>query len=63
MIRCKDCKYFKRGKWHKSVGGGEQYTGDCDILAIVLKDNNIELFFKQSITVQDTFGCALGKKK
>lgn len=57
--RCRKCKYFKRGKWIKSLGGGDQCSGNCKILATVLGMDNTELFLLDVICVQDTFGCSL----
>jgi hypothetical protein len=60
-MRCKNCIYFERGKWHKVFGGEEQLSGKCELLLKTLKINNSELFFIEALTVQESFGCVLGK--
>lgn len=61
-MKCKDCKFFKRGKWHKQFGGGPQYSGRCKVLLKVLKISNASMVYVDELTVQDSFGCSVGKK-
>jgi hypothetical protein len=63
MIKCKECEFFKRGKWHELQGGRPQLSGTCNILLKTLKIDNSRLFGIEKITIQDTFGCILGKPK
>ncbi len=61
MKRCKTCKYFERGKWHESLGGGEQHGGNCPQLLAVLQMENSALALTESLYLQDTFGCFMHK--
>ena len=47
-MKCKNCKYFKRGKWHIIFGGGDQLSGNCAMLLEILKMNNGNLFFEDN---------------
>ncbi len=62
-VRCADCQYFIRGKWHKAVDPDEsnQCGGSCSVLAAALKMGNAELFIIESLHVYETFGCLLGR--
>ena len=63
QIQCKDCKFFKRGRWHRSLGEEDQLGGHCPILSSMLKMNNSSLVFIENIYIQESFGCVLGKLK
>lgn len=63
MTKCKNCIYFKRGKWAEEFGGEDQLSGTCELLLEMLKMNNGGLFFLDEIVIQESFGCILGKKK
>ena len=58
MQRCTTCKFFKRGKWHKSIDPDEspQLGGQCSVLTEVLKMEN-SFMWGWDLYVQDTFGC------
>ena len=65
-MKCRDCKYFKRGKWHKVVDSqeSERFGGSCRVLRDVLFNiGNTDLWKTQTIEVQDTFGCVLFEKQ
>jgi len=65
MIKCKECKYFERGKWHKAVDPdeGPQMGGHCERLLKVLQLDNSKLIWLDKLYIQDGFGCVLGRKK
>ena len=63
MIKCKDCIYFKRGKWPKEWGGDDQMCGTCELLLKILKMNNGKMCFIDRIVIQESFGCVVGKKR
>lgn len=65
MERCKTCKFFSRGKWHKSIDPdeGEQLGGNCKLLLEVLSIENSFLWNKETLYVQDTFGCSMWKER
>lgn len=64
--KCKDCKFFKRAKWHKTFGGGDQAGGSCEVLMEVLRIDNSYFFLESmhnDLYIQDTFGCVLWEKE
>ena len=65
MKNCKTCKYFKRGKWYKSIDPkeGDRLGGNCVVLLRVLSMENSEMTWMDGLNVQDTFGCSLHKTK
>lgn len=64
--RCKTCEYFKRNTLHPSISNNHKteklLSGNCKLLCDVLKIENSNMFWMDSICVQDTFGCSLHKK-
>ena len=62
LIKCKECKMFERGKWHESLGGGDQLGGNCPLLLKTLQMNNSDMVWKEKIYVQESFGCIFGRK-
>jgi len=64
MIKCKECKYFKRGKWHKVIDPNEspQLGGYCDKLLRILQMTNSKLIWIDNLYIQEEFGCILGEK-
>ena len=60
-MNCKDCKYFRRGSWHKSVDPHEREMlgGYCDVLPKVLALTNSSLWSFDELYIQDTFGCTM----
>ena len=60
---CNECNFFKRGKWIKELGGGNRLGGTCKTLLKVLSIENSVMIYMETISVQDTFGCLLWKKK
>lgn len=65
MNKCKDCAYYKRLKYHKSIDPNEsnQLHGTCKLLKEVLAMNNTMLWNKDSLIVAESFGCILWKSK
>lgn len=62
MDTCGTCKFFRRGRWHKSIDPKEAYQcgGYCELLAKVLGMTNSRwLGLAEELYVQDTFGCVL----
>ena len=55
---CKTCRHFKRGRWHKAYGGGEQLGGKCKVLCSILKITNTTLFWQDDLYVYESFGCS-----
>ena len=60
---CKNCQFFERGKWHKSIDNNEteRLGGQCKMILNVLQIENSWLWNKDYISVQDSFGCSLFK--
>lgn len=60
-MRCKTCKHFERGKWHKCIDPEEsdQFGGHCKLLLEMLKLQNSSLIYIEKIYIQDTFGCSM----
>jgi hypothetical protein len=63
FIHCEDCKEFNRGKWHESMGGGEQMGGTCRLLPRILRMHNSMFAFVDGLYVQCSFGCPVGRPK
>jgi len=65
MIKCKDCKYFEQGKWHKVIDPDEspQHGGYCEKLLKVLQITNSKLVWLDKLYIQEEFGCVIGKRK
>ena len=62
-IKCKQCLFFTRGKWHKAVDPAEsnQCGGTCAAIAKVLGHTNAQLFFIKELYVMEDFGCVIGE--
>lgn len=62
-MRCRNCKYFERGKWHKSICPDEsdQLGGQCKVLPKLLGMTNFELYMCKSLHVYESFGCSAGR--
>lgn len=58
-MKCKDCKHFKRLKFHKSVceNESEQKGGNCKLLKEILGMTNSSLWMADNLHVQESFGC------
>jgi len=58
MEKCKTCKHFERGKWHKDIDPDEtdQYGGHCPVLDGVLKMTNAFMAYDR-VYIQESFGC------
>ncbi len=56
--KCKTCKHFERGKWHKAVDPDEsdQLGGHCKVLDGVLKLTNSFMIYDR-VYIQESFGC------
>ena len=67
IIRCKDCEYFERLKWHKCLSKDNieepQLLGNCPILLNILKMDNSSLWAMEQLHIQDSFGCIFGIEK
>ena len=65
MIKCKDCKWFQRRKWHPAIDKNEdlQLGGDCGVLLKFLQMENSGMFFLDHLYVQDTFSCIFAQEK
>ena len=63
--RCGDCRFFERGKWHKSIdtSEGDQLGGRCELLCELLQMTNSAMWHMKSLHVQESFGCSFFKSK
>jgi len=64
-MKCGDCKFFERDKWHKSICEDEsdQLGGQCKVLHEILSMTNHWYLDTKSLHVYEGFGCVAHRTK